>query len=220
MTEPALQFEVCIDNYADAIQAEAADAARLELCADLALDGLSPSDELLHKVLDRVQIPVMVMVRSRAGGFCYTEQEILQMESEIKVRRNWGAHGFVFGCNQADGMPNALHCSRLLAAAQSLPCTFHRAFDGCPQPQRAIDQLHELGFTRILTSGDHPTAWQSRHTLKGWMAYANNRIQILPAGKVRADHARSLHRQLGCPELHSSSVTIAFDVAAASADGE
>ncbi len=219
MPDSLLKFEVCIDNFADAIAAEAAGATRLELCADLAQDGLSPSEELLRQVLDQVHIPVMVMVRARPGGFCYSAEELRQMECEIIRRRPLGIDGFVFGCTQADSMPNLGHCGQLLEAAQGLPCTYHRAFDNCPQPHLAIDQLQQLGFTRILTSGDTPTAWQSRHTLKDWITHAGKQIQILPAGKVRADHAKQLHKLLGCPELHSSSITIASDVAAANVDG-
>lgn len=212
-------FEICVDNLADAIAAEANGGARIELCSDLAQDGLSPSHELLHQVLAAIKIPIMVMVRPRAGGFEYDPSELDQMIHEIQQRRGSGVHGFVFGCNTADGMPDREACGRLLAAASPLPCTFHRAFDGCPRPLEAIDQLHQLGFTRILTSGNHPTAWQSRQTLKSWMEHAGERIQILPAGKVRAEHAQALHQYLGCPELHSSAITIACDVAAADADG-
>ena len=210
-------FEVCVDNFSDALTAQSCGAARLELCADLALDGLSPSDDLLHQVLEVAKIPVAIMVRPRAGDFCYQATEVDCMEQEILARRKTGVHGFVFGCNTADGMPDLDACRRLIQAAAGLPCTFHRAFDGCPQPLLAMDQLADLGFRRILTSGDQPTAWQARHTLRDWVNHAGNRIQILPAGKVRADHALALQSYLGCPELHSSSLRIACDVAAESA---
>ncbi len=208
-------FEICVDNLADAIEAAECGAARLELCADLSLDGLSPSDELLDQVLAAVSIPVMVMVRPRAGGFAYNDTEIEEMAAEILRRRSLAIMGFVFGCLGTDNMPDPAANRRLLQAADGLPCTFHRAFEQCPRPLVAIDLLHDWGFQRILTSGDTPTAWESKATLRKWMQYAGERIQILPAGKVRAEHARQLQRYLDCDELHSSAIRIACDVATA-----
>ncbi|NQU50121.1 MAG: copper homeostasis protein CutC [Planctomycetes bacterium] len=213
-------FEICVDSFDAAIQAFHSGAARLELCADLAQDGLSPDSQLLDAVLQRVTIPVMVMVRPRPGDFLYSSAELLQMKEEIQTRRHSGCHGFVFGCLNASGMPDLNHCGQLLEAAASLPCTFHRAFDICKDQFEALSQLQQLGFTRILTSGNQQTAWQARSRLRQLIEHAKGGIQILPAGKVRADHARALQHYLGCTELHSSALRIACDAVAVSEPGD
>jgi copper homeostasis protein len=58
--------------------------------------------------------------------------------------------------------------------------TFHRAFDLIQDKFQAIDQLSELGFTRILTSGGCPSAWEGRFKIKELIEYANGRIEIMP----------------------------------------
>jgi copper homeostasis protein len=215
-----IDFEICVDSYAAAIQAFQSGAARLELCADLAQDGLSPDSQLLEAVLQQVTIPVMVMVRPRPGDFIYSSAELLQMEEEIQSRRHSGCHGFVFGCLTSSGMPNLDQSRVLLEAAAPLACTFHRAFDICTDQFEALTQLQQLGFSRILTSGNQPTAWQARSRLLQLIEHAQDGIQILPAGKVRANHALELQHYLSCNELHSSALTIPYDVATVSEPGD
>jgi copper homeostasis protein len=54
-------------------------ATQIELCADLANDGLTPDYDLIKEVKSKVKIPVKVMIRPRAGNFVYTIREINKM---------------------------------------------------------------------------------------------------------------------------------------------
>ena len=64
----------------------------------------------------------------------------------------------VFGCLTAEGEVDLPAMQKLMEAAQGLSVTFHRAFDVCRNPQRALEQIIKLGCNRILTSGQQPTA--------------------------------------------------------------
>ena len=63
-----MKVEVCVTSVASARIAEAAGADRLELCAELAFGGVTPSAGLLLAVRDVVEIPVHVLVRKGAQG--------------------------------------------------------------------------------------------------------------------------------------------------------
>ncbi|KAH7971963.1 hypothetical protein HPB52_004494 [Rhipicephalus sanguineus] len=90
-------LEVCVDSVASALTAAESGATRLELCAGLAVGGLTPSFGLFQTIRQRVPLPIMVLVRPRAGDFCYTAEEVEAMVTDITLFRQNGAHGFVIG---------------------------------------------------------------------------------------------------------------------------
>ena len=89
--------EVCVETLQEAVLAEKLGANRIELCSDLHLDGLTPSFELMKQACSVLKIPVMVMIRPRAGNFVYAQEEISRMKSEIDLAKEAGAAGVVFG---------------------------------------------------------------------------------------------------------------------------
>jgi len=82
---------------------------------------------------------------------------------------------------------------------------FHRAFDVTPEPLEALDQLVELGFTRILTSGQAPSVPQGAELIKKLKGYAGDRIEILPGGGIRPHNIRTIVEQTGARQVHLSS---------------
>ena len=66
--------EACVESFREAKLAQQRGANRIELCSDLANDGLTPSLELMKKACSGLQIPVMVMARPRAGNFVHTNR--------------------------------------------------------------------------------------------------------------------------------------------------
>ena len=62
-------LESAVEDEDAARAAEYAGAARLELCARLVDGGLTPPAGLISAVLERVSIPVFVLIRPRAGDF-------------------------------------------------------------------------------------------------------------------------------------------------------
>jgi copper homeostasis protein len=81
----------------------------------------------------------------------------------------------------------------------------HRAFDFLIDPHSALDQLVQLGFTRVLTSGGPlgQTAAQLDR-LRGLVHYAAGRIEILPGGGVGPENASNILSATGCSQLHGS----------------
>jgi copper homeostasis protein len=163
--------------------------------------------ELLDKVKRATGLPVAVMIRPRAGGFCYDEAELNAMEADIDAALAGGADGLVFGALDADGAVDASACRRLLARCAGRPAVFHRAFDATPDPFVALEQIIELGFARILTSGRGGDAsWpDAADVIRRLIQKADGRIEIMPGGGIRPHNVSVLIEATGCKQVHSSS---------------
>jgi copper homeostasis protein len=195
--------EACVESLDSARAAEQAGAARLELCANLAVGGTTPSAQLVRSVCSAVAIPVFAMVRPRAGDFVYSDAEIATMLTHIGRVREAGAHGVVIGALTAGGAVNNRAVRALVQASRSLPVTFHKAFDAIEDQSAALERLVEAGVQRILTSGGEPTALNGSARIAELIRQANDRIVIMPGGGVRASNVLAIVRSSGAREVHA-----------------
>ncbi len=109
-----LFLEACVETLEQCILAEKNGANRLELCADLSVGGLTPSRELLDSVMAAVKIPVMAMIRPRAGNFVCSAEEIEEMKRSILLCKTAGVAGVVFGCLTPDSRIDVAQTSELV----------------------------------------------------------------------------------------------------------
>ena len=196
-------LEACVETYQEALTAQNYGANRIELCSHLELDGLTPGTGLIEQVCADLKVPVMVMIRPRGGKFVYSEQEIKEMEQDIKLAKKMGADGIVLGLLTSDNQIDIENTSRLIKAASPLPVTFHKAIDAMEDPAEGVRQLLEVeGITRILTSGGKPTAFEGVSKIKEMMKVAAGKIIILVAGKVIHSNRDEIAALTGATELH------------------
>jgi len=134
-------LEIIASTVNDCLAAESGGADRIELCAAIGTGGLTASLGTLIEAKKRVRIPVMAMVRPRAGGFCYSDEEFAAMRHDAQFLIEHGADGIVFGALHSDGSIDAVRCGKLLEIADGRQAVFHRAFDAVPEPVRALDTL-------------------------------------------------------------------------------
>jgi copper homeostasis protein len=204
-------IEVCCGSVDDALEAEKGHADRIELNSSLFLGGLTPSLGSIIEAKRRLKIPVMVMIRPRAGGFCYTQAEMAVMLHDVKLAVEHGADGLVFGILTSDGSIDNERCRQIIELCQGRETVFHRAFDVVPDPMKALDQLIELGFTRILTSGQQRTVPEGVELIKKLIARAGDKIEILPGGGIRAHNVRAIVEQTAARQVHLSAFAQKFD---------
>jgi copper homeostasis protein len=202
-------LEICVETVAAALAAEQGGADRLESCVDLAVGGTSPPQELLRATCSAVRIPVIALIRPRAGDFRYTANELERMRRQLDAAREAGARGVALGVLDREGRPAADALGPLVERARagasgSFQLCFHRAFDGITDKRAALEQLVALGFQRVLTSGGPPRAADGLATLRELVQHAAGRIAIMPGGGVRAADARRIVDHTQCRELHSS----------------
>ena len=197
-------LELCTENVAGVIAAGEAGAHRVELCSALAEGGVTPSLGLFRQAQMRSKLPIHVLVRPRAGDFCYGGLELGVMLDDVAQFRAAGAAGLVFGALTPDGALDLPAMKRLMAAAEPLPVTFHRAFDVCREPLKVLEQLIALGVARLLTSGQEPNALAGIPLLKTLTEQAGDRLVVMAGGGVRAANAARIVRETGVSELHFS----------------
>jgi copper homeostasis protein len=195
-------LEICCGSIDDAIQSQAGGADRVELCSALFVGGLTPSIGTVQEAKRRLKIPVMVMVRPRGGGFCYTSAEFATMERDAEAAVENGADGVVFGILKRDGRIDQRRSDRMRRIIADREAVFHRAFDVTPDPLRALEELIDLGITRVLTSGQKPTAPQGVKLITKLVQHAGKRIEILPGGGIRPHNVNEIVRRTGCGQIH------------------
>lgn len=199
-------LEVGCGDVDSAIAAWAAGANRIELFANMPEGGTTPSVGTLSSVLERVGIPVMVMIRPRGGDFIYSDDEFRAMCRDVETVRNLGASGIVIGCLTPDGLIDVEKCKKLVELAVDLEVTFHRAFDLTVDLFASLEILTGLGIRRILTTGGKTTAMEGREVIQKLRMMAAPTIAIMPGGGVRANNLRSLIAETGCTEFHMAPV--------------
>lgn len=213
--KPGLLLEICTASLEDCQTAEAAGADRLELNSALFLGGLTPSLGLLQAVKQACRTPVIAMVRPRHGGFCYSEGDLAVMERDLELAAAHGADGLAFGVLTATGAVDLPACRRLLKACHGRPAVFHRAFDVTPEPFESLEALIDVGFVRVMTSGQQATAYQGAERIAGLIERAAGRIEILPAGGIDRFSVRDVVDRTGCTQVHASLRTGRQDTSAA-----
>jgi copper homeostasis protein len=209
--------EVAVDTLAAALVAAGAGADRIELCQALEVGGTTPSAGLLSAVKASVAIPVFVMIRPRGGDFVYAEPDEEVMLRDIESAAGLGADGIVLGALTVGGTPDLERVARLVQRARPLPVTFHRAFDGIPNPREALGPLRAAGVDRILTSGGAATAYDGRFAIERLVTHAPASLVVMAGGGVSGDTVTELIRRTGVAEVHLAG---SYQVPSAARSGE
>ncbi len=197
-------IEICCGSIQSAANAKAGGAVRVELCQGLIEGGTTPSPATIEYAVNELGLQVFVLVRPRGGDFCYNELEIKTMEEDVEFCKKVGVAGIVVGFLHPDGSIDTELTRRFVKLAAPLPVTFHRAFDRCPEPLKALEQIIDCGCARILTSGCKPTAMEGADMLQQLVRQANGRITILAGSGVTPENAAALRQKTGAPEIHGS----------------
>lgn len=197
--------EIACCNWISCVHAQENGADRIELFENLLEGGCTPSYGLLKQSTE-LKLPVYAMIRPRAGDFCYSPAEFETMKTDIAVCKNLGLKGIVFGI--LDGYDNidVKRCSELLRLWNG-PATFHRAFDQTANPFEATETLIELGFERILSSGQKENVEQGVGLLKQLVETYSSSIIIMPGCGVTSKNSKDILQKTGATEIHATCKT-------------
>jgi copper homeostasis protein len=201
-TEDEIQIEVVCTNVEDCRIAEYAGASRLELCSCIELGGLTPSVGIFQEAKRWCKTPIYVLIRPRPGLFSYSWKELATMRIDVDLFRKLGADGIAIGTLTESREVQTEACRYLIEAAGSMKRIFHRAFDLAADPFQALDRLIELGFDRVLTSGQQVSAVDGIPLIQQLIEYADSRIEIVPSGGIRSVNAREVLEISGAGQLH------------------
>ena len=174
MKKPLL--ECCVDTVESALAAKEGGADRLELCANLLIGGTTPDINLYHRIRERCDILINVLIRPRFGDFCYTDEEFEIIRRDVKMFREAKADGVVIGILKPDGSLDVERMAILMEEAGPMSVTLHRAFDVCCDPYQALEQAKQLHIDTILTSGQKNTAIEGKELLTELVQLAKGEI--------------------------------------------
>ncbi len=186
---------------------------RVELCDNLAVGGTTPSYGVIKEAaryLHEKDIALATMIRPRGGNFIYNDSELRIMEDDILHAVELESDSLVLGLLTKDNHIDQDGIEQLLPATQGLPLVFHMAFDHIPleEQKEALDQLVELGFTRILTHGSaqNNDIFENIAHLKDLVDHADDRIEIMIGGGVTADNYQELIEKTGAQAAHGTKI--------------
>ena len=197
-------IEGCVDCLLSAVAAWKGGADRLELCANLAIGGTTPSAAVFKQVQRDCDVKINVLIRPRFGDFLYTEPEMEEMCEEIKMFRDLGANGVVIGTLTADGELDQEKMRRLMDCAGGIDVTLHRAFDMTRDPIDTLEAAIALGCKTILTSGQEKDVVAGKDTLKAVYEKAAGRIDIMAGCGVKKWNIQEIHDHTGIIVFHTT----------------
>ncbi|MDR1345461.1 MAG: copper homeostasis protein CutC, partial [Bacteroidales bacterium] len=145
-------LEVCANSAQSARNAQLGGAQRIELCQNLNEGGLTPSFAAIDYCINRLQINTFVLIRPRSGHFCYSDEEFYLMCQEVQQCKRMGVSGVAVGFLHRDLSVDIKKTEQIVDLAAPMQVTFHRAFDLCVQPQKALEDIIACGCRRLLTS--------------------------------------------------------------------
>lgn len=197
-------LECCVDSVESAINAANGGASRIELCSNLIIGGTTPDVALVKEIRKYTDIRIHALIRPRFGDFCYTRHEIEIMKSQIRALKDAGVEGVVIGVLDEDGKLNIPVMKELIAEAEGLSVTLHRAFDMCREPYQALEEAIALGVNTILTSGQKQSAWKGRALLAELIEKADGRTDIMAGAGISASVIEKLIPETKGTSYHMS----------------
>lgn len=197
-----MTVEICVDSVESAVAAQTGGADRVELCDNLLEGGTTPSFGAIEVARELLDIKLHVIIRPRGGDFLYSATEFEIMKRDIAAAKQLGVDGVVIGILDRDGNIDLNRTNELTELARPMSVTFHRAFDVCRDPIKAVDELAEIGVDRILTSGQEASAVEGIDMLAELVTHAANRITIIACGNLNGRNIKKIIDATGVSEVH------------------
>jgi copper homeostasis protein len=199
-----ITLEICAQSLTSALAAQEGGADRIELCTALEVGGLTPSPATMLEAKRRLTIPVCVLIRPRPGDFIYSDLEYECIKRDVEWCKQHGMDGVVVGILTKEATFDLPKMRELAEIARPMQVVCHRAFDQTPNAAEALEQLIELGFDRVLTSGQAKNVVVGRDILRGLVQQANGRITIMPGNGVNTNNLKDLILHTKATDFHTS----------------
>lgn len=199
-------LEIACFELTSAEIALASVADRIEFCDDRFLGGLTPDIEEFKYLKEKFEKPIYVMIRPKGGDFYYSDEDFAIMIESISKFKKYGADGFVFGILGKQQQVDIERNQFLVDLAAPIPCTFHRAIDITPDFEKSIQEIVDIGFKGVLTSGGANSAENGIEILKSIIEKNQNQLEIIIGGNVRSENIQEIKEQTGGTIFHSSAI--------------
>lgn len=198
------KLEICCFNLLAVEICQLRDIQCIELCIDYPSGGLFPGKMMIRNARTIFPGTISVMIRPTPTHFVYTKDQFKIMHEQIKVAVGEGADGLTIGgLTSTRKIPNLELADLLSHVPKHIVLTFHRAFDQLSQPIKHIDQIHALGFHRILSAGGTGDAVKNAQILHAYHQFAKEKLDLVAAGGLKPEHVPTL-KQAGISCFHAA----------------
>src|SRR5690606_10929299 len=126
------------------------------------------------------------------------------MKQDVICCRELGCEGVVFGILKKDGSIDTQRCSELLSLAGAMEITFHRAYDRCTDLSGSLEEIIDMGFHRLLTSGGQTYAEDGIALLRSLVEQAGERLCVMPGSGITDHNLLKIMKGTGACEFHST----------------
>lgn len=190
-----------------------AGANRIELCENMAQSGTTPSYGMVKIASEMCQMygaELAVMIRPRGGSFVYNWYEFESMQADIRQLKTLPIDYFVFGCLTDEDTLHHFQMQTLIQRAAPTRVVCHMAFDHIyPEGQsKALQQLIDLGVTRLLTHGGpaQSNLFDNLPQLAKWVRQSKGQIEIMPGGGLNYENLDALLELFPFQEVHGTHI--------------
>ncbi|HEX8334134.1 MAG TPA: copper homeostasis protein CutC [Segetibacter sp.] len=208
MAEKAI-LEVCAFNIQSCIIAEKAGAVRVELCDNPIEGGTTPSYGTIKQVREKISILLYPILRPRSGNYFYDEDEYEIIKKDIVACKEIGCNGISVGAATINAEIDTEWMKHIVEWAHPMGVTCNRAFDGTPDPHKALEDIIACGCERVLTSGQKSAAPDAGQILFKLVQQAGDRIIIMPGAGIKSSNLAQLREESGAKEFHASARKVA-----------
>ena len=198
-------LEAAIDDFNTAKIAVEHGVNRLEVCSDLANDGLTPDVDLFIKCIE-LKVPCFAMIRPQKGDFTVNKSNFLLMQQQINKFKNLGASGLVLGILTDNYEVDTEKVTTLVKLADPLPITFHKAIDVTKNILKSAESLLSTGVKRILTSGGCSSVLEGIPVIKQMYSILGGKITLVAGGKVTYNNLPQIKQELPFCEFHGRNI--------------
>jgi copper homeostasis protein len=206
-TSRPLILEACVETIQQGLLAEKNHADRIEFCQRLDLGGITPDHDLIRTAINKIKIPVKIMIRPRGGDFIYSNSEIDRMKSDIKYCKSIGVEEVVLGALNNDGEVDYSLTQHLAKLAIPMKVTFHKAIDEVSNYMNALKTLSSIqNIGSVLTSGTKENALAGKDYIKIASEEFSETLNIIAAGSITNTNLKKIHSELNMKEYHGKKI--------------
>jgi len=206
-TSRPLILEACVETIQQGLLAEKNHADRIEFCQRLDLGGITPDHDLIRTAINKIKIPVKIMIRPRGGDFIYSDSEIDRMKSDIKYCKSIGVEEVVLGALNNDKEIDYSLTQHLAKLAIPMKVTFHKAIDEVSNYMNALKTLSSIqNIGSVLTSGTKENALAGKDYIKIASEEFSETLNIIAAGSITNINLKKIHSELNVKEYHGKKI--------------
>lgn len=201
-----MKVELCVTDLAGIHLAKKYAFDRIELCVNLEQGGTTPSNGLVLLALQQ-QLETHVLIRPRAGGFSYNDQEKETLLAEIHGLMDLPVSGFVVGALKENKQIDTTLLGEIRKLTRQKELTFHRAFDEMEEWEDGVEILKYFQFKRVLSSGRAANVESGMKNFQMIKELFDDKLELMTGGGVNSNNIAAIAGQVQPSAIHFSAAS-------------